>query len=188
VRVYANCVLARRVSLRPIPQWASLEGCTAVALMAEHDDVRQASRHCARACGALTRVRRACLWRAQRAVPTSTNPMGILKSTREFKAAGADKEHTATVRGGGRDPGVRRPGSGFGRPTARSKFFRTACIKSRVIDTFFPGRNKTGSCKLCFDFPSLRKQTLDFSLTSVQCVRGRFTAETINHEGRRAYF
>jgi len=26
------------------------------------------------------------------------------------------------VRGGGRDPGVRRPGSGLGRPTARSKF------------------------------------------------------------------
>ena len=30
-----------RVSL-PIPQWAALEGCTAVALMAEHDDARQA--------------------------------------------------------------------------------------------------------------------------------------------------
>jgi len=26
------------------------------------------------------------------------------------------------VRGGGRDPGVRRPGAGLGRPTARSKF------------------------------------------------------------------
>ena len=36
------CVLARRVSLRPIPQWAALEGYTAVALMAEHDDARQA--------------------------------------------------------------------------------------------------------------------------------------------------
>jgi len=36
-----------------------------------NDDARQASRHCASACGALTRVRRACLWRAQRAVPTS---------------------------------------------------------------------------------------------------------------------
>jgi len=35
--------------------------------------------------------------------------MGILKSTREFKAPGADKEHTNEVRGGGRDPGVRRP-------------------------------------------------------------------------------
>ena len=30
------------LSLRPIPQWAALEGCTAVALMAEHDDARQA--------------------------------------------------------------------------------------------------------------------------------------------------
>ena len=29
-------------------------------------------------------------------VPTSTDPMGILKSTREFKASGAGKEHTKT--------------------------------------------------------------------------------------------
>jgi len=36
-------------------------------------------------------VRRACLWRAQQAVPTSTDPMGILKNTREFKAPGAGK-------------------------------------------------------------------------------------------------
>ena len=46
--------------------------------------------------------------------------MGILNSTREFKAPGAGTEHTSAVRGGGRDPGVRRPGSGLGRPTARS--------------------------------------------------------------------
>ena len=30
------------LSLRAIPHWAALEGCTAVALMAEHDDARQA--------------------------------------------------------------------------------------------------------------------------------------------------
>jgi len=64
-----------RVSLCPIPQWATLEGCTAVALMAEHDDTEQASGQCARACGALTRVRRACLWRAQRACATP-HPQG----------------------------------------------------------------------------------------------------------------
>ena len=110
------------VSVRPIPQWAALECCTAVTVMAEHDDAGQASRQCARACGALTRVRRACLWRAQQAIPTSTDPMGILKSTREFKVTGAGKEHTSVVRDSGRDPGVRRPGSGLGRPTARSKF------------------------------------------------------------------
>jgi len=50
-----------------LPQWAALQGCTAVALMAEHDDAEQASGQCVRACGALARVRRACLWRAQRA-------------------------------------------------------------------------------------------------------------------------
>ena len=44
------------------------------------------------------------------------------QNTREFKAPGADQEHTSEVQGGGRDPGVRRPGSGLGRPTARSKF------------------------------------------------------------------
>jgi len=57
-------------------------------------------------------------------VPTSTDPMGILKSTQEFKAPGAGKEHTNEVRGGGRDLGVRRPGAGLGRPTASMKFFR----------------------------------------------------------------
>ena len=110
----------------PYPPRAALQGCTAVALIVEHDDARHANRHCTSACGALTRVRSACLWRAQRAVPTSTDPMGILKSTREFKAVGAGKEHTSAVRGGGRDPVVRRPGSGLGRLTARSKFFRAA--------------------------------------------------------------
>jgi len=59
-----------RVSLRPLPQWAAPEGCTAVALMAEHDDAEQVSGQCARACGALARVRRACLWRAQLACAT----------------------------------------------------------------------------------------------------------------------
>jgi len=38
--------------------------------------------------------------------------MGILKSTREFKAPGAGKEHTNAVRGGGRDF-VRRRDIGF---------------------------------------------------------------------------
>jgi len=89
-----NLRACTRVSLRPIPQWAALEGCTAVALMADHDDTRQPSRQCARACGTLTRVRRACLWRAQQAVPTSTDPMGKLSRTREFKVPGAGKEDT----------------------------------------------------------------------------------------------
>jgi len=59
-----------RVSLRPMPQWAALEGCTAVALMTEHDDAEKASGQCARTCGTLARVRRAFLWRAQRAGAT----------------------------------------------------------------------------------------------------------------------
>ena len=35
-----NLRACTRVSLRPIPQWAALEGCTAVALMAEHEDAK----------------------------------------------------------------------------------------------------------------------------------------------------
>jgi len=64
------------------------------------------------------------------AVPTSTDPMGILRSTREFKVPGAGKEHTSEVRGGDRNPDVRSPGSGLGRETARSKFFsdRIVCV------------------------------------------------------------
>ena len=42
----------------------------AVEVMAEHDDAEEASGQCARACGALTRVRRACLWRARQACAT----------------------------------------------------------------------------------------------------------------------
>ena len=36
-----------------------------MALMAEHDNAEQANGQCARAYGAVARVRRACLWRAQ---------------------------------------------------------------------------------------------------------------------------
>ena len=68
-----------RVSLHPIPPWTSLEVCTAVALMAKHDDAKQASEQCARACGALTRVRRTCLWHAQRACATPV-PQGGAKT------------------------------------------------------------------------------------------------------------
>jgi len=74
-----NVCALTRVSLRPIPQWDILEGCTVVALMAEHDDTEKASGQCARACGALARVRRACLWRAQRAGATPL-PQGGTKA------------------------------------------------------------------------------------------------------------
>jgi len=32
-----------QVSLRPLPQWDTLQGCTEVALMTEHDNAEQAS-------------------------------------------------------------------------------------------------------------------------------------------------
>jgi len=109
-----------RFSLRPIR--AALEGWAAVAVMTEHGGARRAGGQCARACGALTRVRRACLWRAQQAVPTSADPVGILRNARGFRAPGAGRGHASGVQGGGRDPGVGGPGSGLGRPAARSGF------------------------------------------------------------------
>ena len=51
----------------------------AVEVMAEHDNAEQTSGQCARACGTLTRVRRACLWRARRACATPL-PQGGAKS------------------------------------------------------------------------------------------------------------
>ena len=59
-------------------------------------------------------------------MPTPTDPMGFLKSTRDFRAPSAAKEHTNEVRGGGHDPGVRRPGAGLGQSPARTKLFRAA--------------------------------------------------------------
>jgi len=74
-----NVRVLTRVSLQPIPQWVALEGYTGVALMAEHDNAKPAHGQCACSCGALTRVRRACLWRAQRACATPL-PQGGTKT------------------------------------------------------------------------------------------------------------
>ena len=49
----------------------------AVEVMAEHDNAEQTSGQCARACGALTRVRRACLWCARRACATPLPQGGV---------------------------------------------------------------------------------------------------------------
>jgi len=68
-------------------------------------------------------------------VPTPTDPMGFLKSTRDFRAPSAAKEHTNEVRGGGHDPGVRRLGAGLGQSPARTKIFRAAM--HAFLSTFF---------------------------------------------------
>ena len=61
-------------------------------------------------------------------VPTPTDPMEFRKSTRDLKARSAAKELSNEVRGGGRDPGVGRPGAGPGWLPARSKFFRSTSL------------------------------------------------------------
>jgi len=60
-----------------------------------------------------------------------TDPVEFRKCARDLKALSAAKEHTNEERGGGRDPGVRRPGAGRGKLPARSKIFRAAMHKSR---------------------------------------------------------
>jgi len=90
------------------------------------------------------------------AVPTSTDPMGILKSTQEFKAPGADKEHTSAVRGGGRDPGVRRPGSGLGRPTLLLRGYSLINNLCFLIFTIFH-KSLVKNC----DRPSISTLTID---------------------------
>jgi len=75
--------------------------------------------------------------------------MRIFKSTQDFKAPGAVKEHTNEVRGGGRDPGVKRPGAVLGLSPARSKFFRAAAVTPFFSLSFL---------KLGFEYPT---QSLD---------------------------
>ena len=58
--------------------------------------------------------------------PMPTDPVEFRKCARDLKALSAAKEHTNEERGGGRDPGARRPGAGRGQLPARSKIFRAA--------------------------------------------------------------
>ena len=56
---------------------------------------------------------------------TPTDPVEFRKCARDLKALSAVKEYTNEERGGGRDPGVRRPGAGRGQFPARSKIFHS---------------------------------------------------------------
>jgi len=62
--------------------------------------------------------------------PTPTDPVEFRKYARDLKALSATKEHTNEERGGGRDPGVRRPGTGRGQLPTRSKIFRVIHVLS----------------------------------------------------------
>ena len=58
--------------------------------------------------------------------PMPTDPVEFRKCARDLKALSAEKEHTNEERGGGRDPGVIRPGAGRGQLPAHTKIFRAA--------------------------------------------------------------
>jgi len=58
--------------------------------------------------------------------PMSMDPVEFRKCARDLKALSATKEYTNEERGGGHDPGARRPGAGRGQLPARSKIFRAA--------------------------------------------------------------
>jgi len=57
-----------------------------------------------------------------------TDPVEFRKCARGLEALSAAKEHTDEERGGGHDPGVRRPGTGRSQLPARSKIFRAAAL------------------------------------------------------------
>jgi len=58
--------------------------------------------------------------------PMPTDQVEFRKCAQDLKALSAAKEHNNEERGGGRDPGVRRPGAGRGQLPACSKIFRAA--------------------------------------------------------------
>jgi len=58
--------------------------------------------------------------------PMPMDPVEFRKCAQDLKVLSAVEEHTNEERGGGRDPGVRRPGAGCGLLPARSKIFRAA--------------------------------------------------------------
>ena len=65
--------------------------------------------------------------------PMPTDPVEFRKCARDLKALSAAKEHTYEERGVGRDPGVRRPGTGRGQLPARSKIFRAENLIGRIF-------------------------------------------------------
>jgi len=58
--------------------------------------------------------------------PTPTDPVEFRECARDARTWSAAKKHTNEEQGGGRDPGVKRPGAGRGQLPARSKIFRAA--------------------------------------------------------------
>ena len=68
--------------------------------------------------------------------PTPTDPVEFRKCARDLKALSTAKEYINEERGGGRDPGVRRPGAGRGQFPARSKIFRAAMHECFFFHTF----------------------------------------------------
>ena len=75
--------------------------------------------------------------------PMPTDPVEFRNCVRDLKALSEPKEHTNEERGGGRDPGVRRPGAGRGQLPARSKIFVLtilrflACVHHRFLSLYF---------------------------------------------------
>jgi len=122
-----------RDSLHPISQWAALEGCTVALLMAEHDDTKQTTGQCARACGALTRVRSACLWCAQRACATPL-PQGGAKARSSARGQRGVDDRARRRKAGKRAARVslwRADACAQGVPVARTACVRYASFSGR---------------------------------------------------------
>ena len=78
-------------------------------------------------------------WAVSSAVvgPTPTDTVEYRECARDARTWSAAKEHTNEEQGGGRNPGVKRPGAGRGQLPARSKICRAAMFwisfESRVF-------------------------------------------------------
>jgi len=94
--------------------------------MAGHDDTKQASGQCVRTCGALTRVRSACLWRAQCACATPL-PQGVVTARSSARGQRGGDDRVRRRKAGKRTVRVslwRADACAQGVPVAR-----TACVR-----------------------------------------------------------
>jgi len=90
--------------------------------------------------------------------PTPTDPVEFRECARDARTWSAAKKHTNKEQGGGRKPGVKRPGAGRGQLPARSKICRAAMLCLILLCArFLCGREllfwRSESCKIGSEQP-----------------------------------
>jgi len=123
--------------------------------------------------------------------PMPTDPVEFRKCARDLEPLRAAKEHTNEERGGGRDPGVRRPGTGRGQLPTRSKIFRAAALIFVFVYfplfRFFFWEFINGECGLrwmcCWG-------TVAYYVECTNVVKKWYGSDSVNlgYQGRRGWF